>query len=345
MVDYFGRSKKKRINSIDEGPKQFLSLDDLEDVYDFSKQAEEESLYCFKAMANGLYKREKLPFATELKTTIFKDIDIKKLPEDIQFNVIKTRDGLNFIEDKIENRIKKLIPPNIPVILFNKDNKELIFKPLEIEIDLFNIPKDTIVDNLKFINVNKKLKIINVDKNLIDFDFNEYFKDFIPNPDAKIKVISNGMIDCYMFFPQKIKNRTLIIRQLHTKKSYFGEHTLKAKAIIDLPIEIEYNLKKEKNLITSFPIGAVLIIEGEVLENKHHNKLITFITPSVKNRWPKNINPYSGSFTLTITRNLEGRFLFYSEELYPHDFTMSFFRFNKLYLGNGYYIKSIKMKF
>ena len=151
----------------------------------FSKQAEEESLYCFKAMANGLCKREKLPFASELnnipnniplnilkrndklffseaslKTTIFKDIDIKNLPEDIQFNVIKTRDGLNFIEDKIENRIKTLIPPNIPVSLFNKDSKELIFKPLEIEIDLFNIPKDTIVDNLKFINVNKKLKIL-----------------------------------------------------------------------------------------------------------------------------------------------------------------------------------------
>ena len=52
------------------------------------------------------------------------------------------------------------------------------------------------------------------------------------------------MIDCYMFLPHKIKNRTLIIKQLHTKKSYFGEHTLKAKAIIDLPIEIEYNLKK-----------------------------------------------------------------------------------------------------
>ena len=56
------------------------------------------------------------------------------------------------------------------------------------------------------------------------------------------------MIDCYMFLPQKIKNSTLIIRQLHPKQSYFGEHKLKAKAIIDLPIEIEYNLKKIKKI-------------------------------------------------------------------------------------------------
>ncbi len=93
MVDYFGRSKNS-INSIEaigartEGDysKQFLRLDDLEDVYDFSKQAEEDSLYCFKALANGLYKREKLPFA----------LGIDDAPNNIPLNIIKRNRKLFF---------------------------------------------------------------------------------------------------------------------------------------------------------------------------------------------------------------------------------------------------------
>jgi hypothetical protein len=123
----------------------------------------------------------------------------------------------------------------------------------------------------------------------------------------------------------------------------FGEDINDNNLINDFPVEIHFDKEKDKELVSSFPIGSVLTIEGGVVSDRHHNRLITFISESLEYIWPDSILPYSGNFKVTITRD-KNNYNFESKELFPHSFTQPFSNFDKLYIRNGYYIKSIVFK-
>ena len=356
MVDYFGRSTKLVTSQQPHHHqhKHQNDLDDLTDVKGFSNKIESGSLYCFKATENGIYEREKLPYQD----------DISNLPDNVPLNLIK-RNGEIYFEKKpaasvlppsdeaptgiLEHVNLNNIPNDVRFSLIKKHDK-LNLIAAQKEIEFINIPTDTIfdLDSIKLIHTNNKLKIIKADKNLLGFDFDSFYHYFnYPDYDINNIMIRNyGIIDCYLI-SEIVDNRILkILPIVETNVKpiyYFGEEKIRSNEHVDFPIEFKFYEEKEKELIASFPIGSTLTIEGKILEDKHHNKIVSFVSHSATKVWPDKIFPYSGFFKVIITR-VENQYIIESKELYPFKHTLPFSPFEKIYLRSGYYIKSIVFK-
>ena len=357
MVDYFGRSVGFATSQQQHQHqhKHQNDLDDLTDVRGFSNKIESGSLYCFKATENGIYEREKLPYQH----------DISHLPNNIPLHLIK-RNGEIYLEKKpavsvlppsdeaptgiLEHVNLNNIPNDVRFSLIKKHDK-LNLIAAQKEIEFFNIPADTIfdLDSIKLIHTNNKLQIIKADKNLLGFDFDSFYHLFNYLYDINnIMIKHSGIIGCYLI-SEIVDNRILkILPIVETNGNpiyYFGEEKIRSNEHVDFPIEFKFNeeKEKEKELIASFPIGSTLTIEGTILEDKHYNKIVSFVSHSATKVWPDKIFPYSGFFKVIITR-VENQYIIESKELYPFNYALPFSPFEKIYLRSGYYIKSIVFK-